>query len=236
MTSTGASTDKVASVEDAVKTYVKTGMTVLVGGFGRGGTPFTLLEYLADHSDAYRELTLVKNDASEPRLGLGPLFRAGMVRSLVSTHIGLNPEVIAMMNAGEIAVTLIPQGIFAEKIRAKGAGIPAFLTDIGMGTPIAEGRDTVVFEGRPYLLEAALGGDVSLLSADKADRMGNCWWRGSNRNMNVVMGMASPKVVVEAKDIVEVGELAPEAIHLPGICVDAVVRAEKRRHQTGEGA
>ena len=236
MTSNGLSADKVVPIDKAVTAFIRPGMTLLVGGFGRGGAPFSLLEYLADHADAFGNLTLVKNDASEPHLGLGPLFRAGMVKTLISTHIGLNPEVIAMMNRGEVAVTLIPQGIFAEKIRAKGAGIPAFLTDIGIDTPLAEGRDKVVLNGRPYLIEEALGGDVSLLCADKVDRMGNCWWRGSNRNMNVVMGTASRHVIVEAFDIVDLGAIPPEDVQLPGLYVDAVVQAENRRHKTSKEA
>ena len=234
MTSKVSSANKVTSVADAAAGYLGAGMTLLVGGFGRGGTPFTLLEYLADHPGRFGDLTLVKNDASEPHLGLGPLFSAGMVRRLVSTHIGLNPDLIARMNAGEVDVTLIPQGIFAEKIRAKGAGIPAFLTDIGIDTPIAESKQQVVLGGRQYLLEEALGGDVSLLSADRVDRMGNCWWRGSNRNMNVAMGTASPKVIVEAFEIVEVGAISPEDVHLPGLYADAIVQAEPRRHQSKE--
>ena len=232
-----SSKGKVVPVDSAIHTYLRSGLTVMVGGFGRGGAPFTLLEHLFDCGKQYAHLTLVKNDASEPSLGLGPLFVAGMVDTLISTHIGLNPDAIARMNAGEVAVTLIPQGIFAEKIRAFGAGIPAFLTDIGIDTPIAEGKETIELNGRAYLLEEALGGDVALLCADRVDELGNCWWRGSNRNMNVVMGTACRHVVVEAFDIVARGAIAPEDVHLPGIYIDAIVQAEPRRHTTtGEGA
>jgi acetate CoA/acetoacetate CoA-transferase alpha subunit len=235
MASENSMEGKVISAAAALNARVGPGTTLMVGGFGRGGAPFTLLEYLADHAERFTELTLIKNDASEPHLGLGPLFKAGMVRALISTHIGLNPDVIARMNAKEISVTLIPQGIFAEKIRAKGAGIPAFLTDIGIDTPIAEGREQIVLHNQPYLLEEALGGDVALLCADKVDLLGNCWWRGSNRNMNVVMGMACDKVVVEAFDIVPIGEIPPEDVHLPGIYIDAIVQAAPRRHMAKEG-
>ncbi len=229
---TPSSTNKVTTVADAAAAYLDAGMTLLVGGFGRGGTPFTLLEYLADHPDRFDHLTMVKNDANEPHLGLGPLFRVGIVDRLISTHIGLNPDLIDRMNKGEVDVTLIPQGIFAEKIRARGADIPAFLTDIGIDTPIAEGKRRVSLDGRDYLLEEALGGDVSLLCADRVDRAGNCWWRGSNRNMNVAMGTASPRVIVEAFEIVDAGAIEPETVHLPGLYIDAIVQAAPRRHQT----
>jgi acetate CoA/acetoacetate CoA-transferase alpha subunit len=224
---------KLVSLREAVDQNIASGMTLLVGGFGRGGTPFTMLEYLADHADRFDGLTVVKNDGSEPDLGLGPLFQKGMVRKLVSTHIGLNPDVVRRMNEGSIDVELVPQGIFAERIRAAGAGIPAFLTDIGVHTAVAEGHEKIDFKGVSYLVEEALGGDVSLLSADRVDRAGNCWWRGSNRNMNVVMGMAARTVLVEAFDIVDVGIIPPEDVQLPGIYVTSIVRAAARRHMAG---
>lgn len=230
MGDSGASTSKLVSLSDAVATHVHSGQRVMVGGFGRGGSPFTLLETLADRPGQYRELTIIKNDASEPHLGVGPLIRQGMVEGLISTHIGLNPDAIERMNRGEIEVTLIPQGIFAEKIRAAGAGIPAFLTDIGLHTPVGEAKETIVVDGAPLLLERALWGDVALLCADRADPLGNCWWRGSNRNMSPLMGMACPVVLVEAKEIVPLGAIEPENVHLPGIFVTCVVQAERRRH------
>ncbi len=222
--------DKVAALESTVRTHVRRGQTVLVAGFGRGGVPFSILEFLARHPADFGNLTLVKNDANEPGIGIGLLVEQGMVRRLVSTHVGLNPDFIARMNKGEIACELVPQGIFAERLRAGGAGIPAFLTDIGMGTIVAEGKPTVELDGRPWLLERALRGDVALLCADVADRAGNCWWRGSNRNMSVVMGTAADVVLVEAKEIVEVGTLELENIHLPGVFVTAVVQAAPRSH------
>lgn len=230
--------ERVTELEEAVGRYVRSGQTLMVGGFGRGGTPFTLLDRLADRPERYRGLTLVKNDANEPGLGVGRLLAAGMVTRLVSTHIGLNPDSIAQMNGGELEVEFVPQGIFAERIRAGGAGIPAFLTDVGRDTELAEGKQRVTLDGEVYLVERALRGDVALLAADRVDRAGNCWWRGSNRNMNVVMGTACERVLVEAREIVPVGAIAPEDVHLPGLFVDAVVRARPRRHVTraaGEG-
>jgi len=222
--------ERVTELARAVGRYLRSGQTIMVGGFGRGGTPFTLLEYLADHEADYRDLTLVKNDANEPGLGIGMLLERGMVRRLVATHLGLNPAFMEQMNRGEVETELVPQGIFAERIRAAGAGIPAFLTDVGAGTVVAQGKPTVELDGERYLLERALRGDVALLRADRADRAGNCWWRGSNRNMSVVMGTACDRVIVEAAQIVEPGVLEPEAVHLPGIFVDAVVQAQEPRH------
>lgn len=222
--------DRTTKLQEAVERTVRSGQVLLVGGFGRGGTPFSVLEYLADHEDRFRDLTIVKNDANEPNLGVGMLLRRGMVRRMISTHIGLNAEAIEQMNQGRIEVELVPQGIFAERLRAAGAGIPAFLTDVALGTRVAEGKTTVEHRGKTYLLEEALRGDVALLCADVADRVGNCLWRGSNANMNPVMGTAADQVIVEAKEIVEPGEIAPEQVHLPGLFVDAVVPAGPRRH------
>jgi acetate CoA/acetoacetate CoA-transferase alpha subunit len=227
--------DRVLELEEAVERTLRSGQTVMVGGFGRGGVPFSLLEYLADRPDAFRDLMLIKNDASEPGLGVGPLLERGMVRRLVATHLGLNPDFIAQMNRGEVACELVPQGIFAERIRAGGAGIPAFLTDIGFETEVAAGKPIVELDGRRYLLERALRGDVALICADVVDRSGNCWWRGSNRNMCVVMATACTRVIVEAREIVPIGELRPEDVHLPAVFVDAVVAARPRRHVSEAG-
>jgi acetate CoA/acetoacetate CoA-transferase alpha subunit len=228
--------DRVSTIEEATERYVAAGQTLMIGGFGRGGTPFSLIYALVDQPERFGRLTLIKNDGNEPDLGIGLLLAAGQVRRLVSTHIGLNPRSIEQMNAGEIEVELIPQGIFAERIRAGGAGIPAFLTDIGIDTVIAEGKPRVELDGVSYLLERALRGDVALLCADRVDRAGNCWWRGSNRNMNVVMGGACDRVIVEAKQIVPIGAIPPEDVQLPGALVDAVVPAGPRRHQRQEVA
>jgi acetate CoA/acetoacetate CoA-transferase alpha subunit len=222
-------------VAAAVREHLRAGQTLMVNGFGRGGVPFTLLAYLADRADRYRDLTLIKNDASEPGIGVDLLLARGMVRRVIATHIGLNPDFIAQMNRGEIATELVPQGIFAERIRAGGAGIPAFLTDIGLHTEVAAGKPTVELDGRPLLLERALRGDVALVGADVADRAGNAWFRGSNRNMGVVMATACDRVIVEAAEIVEIGALRPEDVHLPAAFVDAVVPAGPRPHRQSAG-
>ncbi len=227
--------DLCITIEEAVSRYLESGQTIMVGGFGRGGVPFSLLEYMADRPDKFRDLTLIKNDANEPDLGIGPLLARGMVRKLIATHVGLNPAFIDQMNRGEVEAVLMPQGIFAERIRAGGAGIPAFLSDIGLGTELAEGKPTLELDGETFLVEKALRGDVAMICADRADRIGNAWFRGSNRNMCVVMASACDRVIVEAKEIVEVGGIAPEEVHVPSVFVDAVVPAGPRRHVEEQG-
>jgi len=192
--------------------------------------PFTLLEQIALHPQIFTGLTLVKNDANEPGLGIDLLLRQGMVKKLIATHIGLNPDFINQMNRGDVACELVPQGIFAERIRAGGVGIPAFLSDIGLGTEVADGRKTLELDGRELLVEYALRGDVAMACADVVDRAGNAWWRGSNRNMCVPMISACRTAILEAKEIVDVGSIAPENVHVPGVLVDAVVPARPRAH------
>ena len=223
--------DRVTTVADAVRRFVHSGQTLMVGGFGRGGVPFTTLEHLANRASDYRELVLVKNDANEPGIGIDRLLKQGQVAKLVATHIGLNPDFIAQMNRGQIECELVPQGIFAEKIRAGGAGIPAFLTDIGIGTEAAHGKRTCELDGKTLLVEPCLRGDVALICADIVDRAGNAWWRGSNRNMCVVMGTACDRVIVEAHQIVDIGGLEPENVHLPSVFVDAVVPSGPLPHR-----
>lgn len=222
--------NRATTVEQAVTSYVRSGQTLMVGGFGRGGVPFSVIQFIAKHADDYRDLTLIKNDANEPGIGIDMLLKQGQVKKLVATHIGLNPDFIRQMNNGEVECELIPQGIFAERIRAGGAGIPAFLTDIGLGTEVALGKATYELNGKTLLIEPCIRGDVAMICADVADKAGNAWWRGSNRNMCVVMGTACERVIVEAKQIVETGELKAEDIHLPSVFVDAVVPAGPLPH------
>lgn len=222
---------QVKEIAEAVAAFIKSGQSLMVGGFGRGGVPFTVIDYLADHPGKYKDFIVYKNDANEPGLGIGRLLKNVQVKKLCTTHIGLNPDFIAQMNGGVIACELTPQGIFAEKIRAGGAGIPAFLSDIGLGTIYADGKQKTTLDGKEYILERAFTADVALICADKVDTEGNCWWAGSNRNMCVAMATACKHTIVEAKEIVPAGGIAPESVHLPGIFVSAIVRAGKRRHQ-----
>lgn len=223
-------TNKVAKIDDILSRHLAAGQTWMIGGFGRGGVPFTLLEHIARHPETFSNLTLVKNDANEPGLGIDLLLRQGMVKKLIATHIGLNPEFINQMNRGEVDCELVPQGIFIERIRAGGVGIPAFLSDIGLGTEVAQGRKTLVLDDRELLVEYALRGNVALACADVVDRAGNAWWRGSNRNMCVQMISACHTAILEAKEIVDIGSIAPENVHVPGVLVDAIVQAQPRAH------
>lgn len=225
---------KQRDIPTAVQDLIRPKSSFMVSGFGRGGVPFTTLEHIAAQADTLKNFTVYKNDANEPGLGIGMLLANGQVDKLYSTHIGLNPDFIAQMNAGDVECELIPQGIFVEKIRAGGAGLPAFLSDIGLGTIYADNKETIELDGKTYLLERAFRADVALLCADVVDELGNCWWKGSNRNTAIAMGMACNKTLVEAKKIVPAGTLEPENVHLPSGFVDVIVQAEKRRHQEGE--
>jgi len=225
---------KVVTIPEVIDRFLRSGQTWMVGGFGRGGVPFTLLEEIVRVSEPFSDLTLIKNDANEPGLGIDLLIKKGMVKKLITTHIGLNPDFIQQMNRGEVACEFVPQGIFAERIRAGGAGIPAILSDIGLGTEVAQGRQTICLDGRPLLVERALQGDVALACADLVDRAGNAWWRGSNRNMCVPMASACRMTILEAKEIVDIGAIAPENVQVPGVLVDAVVQAQPRKHIVSE--
>jgi acetate CoA/acetoacetate CoA-transferase alpha subunit len=210
---------------DRALNVVREGHRVMVGGFGAPGTPFTLLDVLREQGTA--ELTLVKNDANEPGMGISQLLEAGRVRTLIASHIGLNPVAVGMMNRGEIEVELYPQGVLAEKIRAGGAGLLGILTDIGLDTPLREGRRVIQVEGREAILEPALRADVTLIRAAVADRAGNLLFAKSGRNFCPLMATAADTVIVEAEEIVPVGDLDPDRIHLPGAFVDHVVPLEK---------
>jgi acetate CoA/acetoacetate CoA-transferase alpha subunit len=216
--------DKTLPIDQALQ-KVHDGHTVMVGGFGAPGTPFLLLESLLAQGTG--NLTLVKNDANEPGMGISKLLEAGRVAYLISSHIGLNPVAVAMMHRREIEVELYPQGILAEKIRAGGAGLIGFLTDIGLDTILRERRQVVSVEGREAIFEPALRADVALIHAAKADRAGNLVFARSARNFSPLMAMAADRVIVEVEEVVPVGSLDPDAIHLPCAFVDHVIPLKK---------
>jgi acetate CoA/acetoacetate CoA-transferase alpha subunit len=204
---------------------VRDGHTVMVGGFGAPGTPFRLLDCLLEQGP--RDLTLVKNDANEPGMGISKLLEAGRVRTLIASHIGLNPTAVAMMNRREVKVELYPQGILAEKIRAGGSGLIGFLTDIGVDTILRESRQMVQVEGTETILEPALRADIALIHAATADRAGNLVFAKSARNFCPLMAMAADRVIVEAEAVVPTGSLDPDGVHLPCAFVDHVVALEE---------
>lgn len=215
--------DKTCAMDSAIA-RIRDGDTVMVGGFGVPGTPMTLIHALVAHGA--RNLTIIKNDANEPGMGIDHLLQSGQVARLITTHLGLNSHAIALMNAGKIEVEFNAQGILAERIRAGGAGIGAILSDVGIGTELARGKQIVEVAGKPHLVEPALRADVALIHADRADRFGNLAFVATARNFNPVMAMAADQVIVEAEAILPPGGLPADAIHTSGVFVDHVVELE----------
>lgn len=211
----------VISAQDAVR-HVQTGDTVMVGGFGLVGAPLALIDALAEHSDA-TELTIVSNNIGEPGRGLGKLLRQGRIRRGISSFFTSNPEAVAAVNAGEIEATLVPQGTFAEAIRAGGAGIGGFFTPVAAGTLLAEGKEERLIAGVTHVLEQPIRADVALVYAARADKLGNLWYRHTARNFNPLMATAATLTIAEAGEIVPVGQLDPESIVTPHLYVDHLV-------------
>ena len=211
---------KTCSIEDAIAA-IPSGATLMVGGFGNPGTPFSLLEELLRQGQ--RELTIIKNDANEAGHGVSRLIENGQVRKLITTHIGLNKTVIALMNQGVLEVSFHPQGMLAEKIRTAGAGSFGFLTDIGIDAEITQPEDLLTWRGQRYKVEMALPADAALIHAAKADSMGNVCYQGSAINFNPLMAMAADYVVAETVSVAAPGSLPPEQVHTPGAFVDCVV-------------
>lgn len=212
----------VKTLADAVA-GLKDGATVLVGGFGGAGQPVELVEALIDQGA--RELTVVANNAGNGEVGLAALLKAGRVRRLIcSFPRAADSQVFdGLYRAGKIELELVPQGNLAERMRAAGAGIGAFYTPTGFGTELAKGKETRKINGRDYVLEYPIRGDMALIRAERADRWGNLTFRKAARNFNPVMAMASACTVVQAATIVPLGELDPEVVVTPGIFVTRVV-------------
>jgi 3-oxoacid CoA-transferase subunit A/3-oxoadipate CoA-transferase alpha subunit len=213
--------DKLTTAAEAVG-RIESGMTVLVAGFGLVGAPVGLLEALADRSDA-RDLTVVSNNIGEPGRGLGKLLRQGRIRRGISSFFTSNPEAVEAVNRGELEATLLPQGTFAEAIRAGGAGIGGFYTPVGAGTLLAEGKEERLIGGVPHVLELPVRGDVALVYAARADELGNLWYRRTARNFNPLMATAADLVIAEIGELVPVGGIAPEDVHTPHLYVDLLV-------------
>jgi 3-oxoacid CoA-transferase subunit A/3-oxoadipate CoA-transferase alpha subunit len=194
----------------------------MVGGFGLVGAPLTLIDALVEDSQA-TDLTIVSNNIGEPGRGLGKLLRQGRIRRGISSYFTSNPEAVAAVNAGEIEATLMPQGTFAEAIRAGGAGLGGFYTPVAAGTALAERKEERILDGVPHVLELPLRADVALVFAARADRLGNLWYRHTARNFNPLMATAARLTIAEAGEIVAVGELDPESVHTPHLYVDVLV-------------
>jgi acetate CoA/acetoacetate CoA-transferase alpha subunit len=212
---------KIISLEDAAA-KVKTGNSVMVGGFLACGSPEEILAKVLEN-DVYG-LTIIANDTSFPNKGIGKLVASGNVKKVIASHIGTNPDTGKKMHDGSMEVELVPQGTLAERIRIGGAGLGGFLTPTGVGTIVGEGKKVIESEGQEFLLELPLKGDLALVKAWKADKKGNLIYRKSARNFNPLIAKACDMVIVEAEEIVEIGELDPDHVVTPSIFIDYIVR------------
>jgi 3-oxoacid CoA-transferase subunit A len=217
----------------ALEGIVKDGQLLAVGGFGLCGIPEALIDALRD--SGVKNLTVISNNAGVDGFGLGKLLETRQIRKMISSYVGENKEFERQYLAGELELEFTPQGTLAERLRAGGAGIPAFFTKTGFGTMVAEGKETREFDGDMYVMERSLVPDVALVKAHKADRSGNLVFRRTARNFNPAAAMAGRVTVVEVEEIVETGSFDPDAIHLPGIYAHRLVlnahpekRIEKR--------
>ncbi len=216
----------------ALADLVADGQTLAVGGFGLCGIPEALIAALRD--TGAKGLTVISNNAGVDGFGLGQLLATRQIRKMISSYVGENKEFERQYLAGELELEFNPQGTLAERLRAGGAGIPAFFTRTGYGTIVADGKETREFDGHHYVLETALHADVSLVKAWKADKAGNLVFRKTARNFNPAVAMAGKTTVVEVEQLVEIGQIDPDHVHLPGIYVDRIVvnaTPEKRIEQ-----
>jgi len=219
---------RVANADAAIKN-LRDGATILMGGFGLSGIPENLISAVVRAGT--KNLTVASNNPGSSDFGIGLLLATGQIRKMIASYCGENRVFEQQVLRGEIEVELNPQGTLAERLRAAGAGIPAFYTPTGYGTMIAEGKETREFGGRMYVLEKALHGDFAFIKAWKGDRWGNLVYRKTARNHNPAMATAADYVIAEVEHIVELGEIPPDQVHTPGIYVDAIFQGtnyEKR--------
>ncbi|WP_084277322.1 CoA transferase subunit A [Novosphingobium sp. B1] len=209
---------------DALDGLLFDGMTIVAGGFGLCGIPENLIEALR-HSNV-RDLTVISNNAGVDEFGLGLLLQTRQIRKMISSYVGENKEFARQYLAGELELEFNPQGTLAERIRAGGAGIPAFYTKTGVGTSVADGKEERVFNGERYLMETGLFADLALVKAWKADRKGNLLFRKTARNFNPIAATAAKITVVEVEELVEVGTIDPDQVHTPGIYVDRILTGQ----------
>lgn len=221
------------SATQALDGIVKDGQLLAVGGFGLCGIPEALIDALRD--SGVKNLTVISNNAGVDGFGLGKLLETRQIKKMISSYVGENKEFERQFLSGELELEFTPQGTLAEKLRAGGSGIPAFFTKTGVGTVVAEGKELRDFDGETYVMERALVPEVALVKAHRADRSGNLQFRYTARNFNPAAAMAGKITVVEVEEIVENGDIAPDAVHLPGIYVHRIVlnshpekRIEKR--------
>lgn len=221
----------VANAEEAIQ-GVKDNMTLMLGGFGLCGIPENCITALV--KAGVKGLTCISNNAGVDDFGIGLMLKQRQVKKMMSSYVGENAEFERQLLSGELEVDLIPQGTLAERIRAGGAGIPAFYTATGFGTEVAEGKDVKYFDGRPYIMETALHADFAIVKAWKGDTHGNLIFKGTARNFNPMMARAGKITIVEVEELLEPGALDPNYIHVPGVYVQRIfkgVNYEKRIEQ-----
>jgi len=214
--------NKVLDSADEAVARIFDGATIMCGGFGVCGNPENLL--LALRRRGTRNLTVISNNAGIDDFGLGPLLKAHQIRKMIASYVGENREFERQFLAGELDVELVPQGTFSERIRAGGAGIGGFFTQTGCNTVVAEGKETRVIDGRPYVLEMPLKADFALVRAHRGDRLGNLVYRKTARNFNPMMATAAECTIAEVEHLVEPGEIPPDTVHTPGIFVRHILR------------
>ncbi|MEH7388567.1 CoA transferase subunit A [Bacillus sp. JJ1521] len=215
-----------SSFEEAIK-VIKDGSTIMVGGFGLCGIPENLIFALAE--SGVKDLTVISNNCGIDDWGLGLLLQNKQISKMIGSYVGENKEFERQALSGELEVELVPQGTLAEKIRAGGAGIPAFYTPAGVGTPIAEGKETRFFNGKEYVLEESFVADFSLVRAEKADKMGNLIYNKTARNFNPMMAAAANVTIAEVEELYEIGDLDPSMIHTPSIYVQGLIVGEQKK-------
>lgn len=216
--------DKIISIKEAVD-KIENGMTIMVGGFLANGTPEALIDALVEKG--VKDLTLICNDTGFVDKGVGKMVVNHQFKKIIASHVGTNKETANQMNSGETIVDLVPQGTLAERVRCGGTGLGGVLTPTGIGTEIEEGKQKITVDGKEYLLETPLHADVALLFASTVDKKGNMIFNKSMKNFNPIMAMAADTVIVQAGEVVEIGQINPDHVMTSGIFVDYIVGGDK---------
>lgn len=212
--------NKLSRIEDVVA-LLKDGMTIMVGGFLVQGSAEKVIDAICQSS--VKDLTVITNDAAYPDRGVGKLLISGKVKRLIASHIGTNPVVGDMLNSGAIEIEFVPQGTLAERIRSGGAGLGGVLTPVGLGTVVENGKDKIMVDGHTYLLEKPLHADLAVIGASICDKIGNIFYKGTCQNFNPMMATAADVVVAECQELVEVGQIQMESVHVPAILVNHII-------------
>jgi 3-oxoacid CoA-transferase subunit A len=225
---TGKHGNKIVATIDEALAPLRDGMTIMVGGFGLSGNPEALIRGVVERG--VRDLTLVSNNAGNLGKGLATWLKAGIIKKVICSYIGSNEDLHTRMASGEVKVEITPQGTLAERMRAAGAGIPAFYTPTGVGTVVEEGKEVREIDGRRYIMERALHGDVALVRAQMSDHFGNLrFWRTA-KNFNPVMATAARLTIVECDKLADNGTIDPDAVHLPGIFVHKIIHVPEHEN------